>query len=479
MRARFAQTLLGMLLAALLAGQAGATDLDPFRTSSQVSPSRANALSDFTPDTCNPSARPQGNVTLATAIEYALCNNPRTQKSWANARAQAAQIGIAKSSFLPTFGATATAMREKQATRVDEHPEFDSDVNSGLRTSRVDMSVVLFDFGARSDNLENARQLLTAANATHDATLQNVLVSTAQNYYDAVTALSNARAIATARNLAGQTFLSTLARFKIGLGTMVEKLQAETAYAQQTVKAVKAQGDVQLALGNLASAMGLPANTPLQIDTDDGQTPDTEFVKSVDTLMEQAKQAHPTLIAARAQVAAAHATEQSVRAGGYPTLSLTGNRSDSTQPSAQLGLPPLTTRSKGTQIGLQLSIPIFDGFGRTYRVRQAAAQTLSMAADLADLELGVSLGVWRAYQSLLTATGELKVSEQFRTSAAKTADAAEGRFKSGATDVLEMLNAQSVLATAEQQRVQAMSDWRTARLKLAFSLGILGSWAMR
>lgn len=463
----------------LPAGLALASGLDPFRTGAMVAPSRSAAMRDAVPGACDPAARPSGKLSLARSIEFALCNNPQTQRSWSSARAQAAQIGIAKATFLPSVNANSTVLREKSSTRVEEYPDLNRDVDSQLRTARLDLNLVLFDFGARSDNLENARQLLAAANASHDAALQTVFVETAQHFYDALTASSSARTIRISRKMAGETYLSSVARFKIGLGSLVEKLQAETAYSQETVRLVKAEGARRVALGNLAAAMGFPANTPVEIDeADQPAMPDTQFVKSVDALMEQAKQAHPSLVAARAQLAAARATEQAVRASAYPTLSFTANKTGANQPSSQLGLPQLTTRSRGAQVGLQLSIPLFDGFGRSYRARQAAAQAEMRSAELGEVELGVSLGVWKGYQALMTATEQLSVSDQFRASAAKTVDAAQARYGLGATDIFELLNARTILANAEQQQIQAQAEWRTARLRLAYSLGTLGTWAL-
>lgn len=56
---------------------------------------------------------------------------------------------------------------------------------------------------------------------------------------------------------------------------------------------------------------------------------------------------------------------------------------------------------------------------------------------------------------------------------------ARGRYKAGVGKTLELLNAQSTLASAQQQRIQAMSNWRAARVKLAASLGRLGMWAIQ
>ena len=479
-RSRCVPLLFAALLTPTALLHAQGVELDPFSTSKLTSTSRASQISDVNQLGCNPKAHPSGTVSLTAAIEFALCNNPQTQRDWAYAKAQAAAIGVAKSAYLPTLSVSGTSMHEKSSTRVDADPFYNNDIDSSLRTSRVDLNLVLYDFGLRSANLENARQLLAAANASHDATVQAVFINAAQAYYDAVTALTSLTAVRASKTLAETSFHAAEAGYKIGTGTQIDKLQAETAYSQEALKLVKAEGALQVAMGNLATTMGFPANTPFQVESlDDARLPDTSFVKSVDSLMDQAKISHPSLISARSQLRAAEAAEQSVRASGYPTLSFTANSNRAVQPTQQLGLPPLTTVARGNEFGVQLNIPLFEGFGRTYRVRQAAAQTEAKAADLAEVELQVSLSVWKSYQALQTAGEEVKVSEQYRSSAAKTLEAAQGRYKIGASEVLELLNAQTVMANAEQQHIQAVADWRTARLRLAFSLGMLGNWAIQ
>src|SRR5664279_2428188 len=46
---------------------------------------------------------------LADVADAALCNNPQTREAWANARIQAAQVGIARSAYLPSVNDSVSA----------------------------------------------------------------------------------------------------------------------------------------------------------------------------------------------------------------------------------------------------------------------------------------------------------------------------------------------------------------------------------
>ena len=78
-----------------------------------------------------------------------------------------------------------------------------------------------------------------------------------------------------------------------------------------------------------------------------------------------------------------------------------------------------------------------------------------------------------------TATENLRNTDIVLQSARDSFDASEHRYQSGVGGILEVLTAQSTLATAEQQQIQAQLDWRTARIQLAQSLGRLGLWTVQ
>ncbi|MNF13342.1 hypothetical protein D3C80_2151500 [compost metagenome] len=52
------------------------------------------------------------------------------------------------------------------------------------------------------------------------------------------------------------------------------------------------------------------------------------------------------------------------------------------------------------------------------------------------------------------------------------------KFGRGAADILEMLNTQSALLEAQQERIRCQAEWRSARLRLLASAGVLGREAI-
>ena len=124
-------------------------------------------------------------------------------------------------------------------------------------------------------------------------------------------------------------------------------------------------------------------------------------------------------------------------------------------------------------MGVQVSVPIFDGFLARRRARAAEAEAAAREQDLYGAQRAIALSVWRSRQSLEARTQALVISRRLVASARQSHRVALGRYKAGVGSIIELLNAQNDLANAQQRRVASVVDWYTARLQLAADLGQL------
>jgi outer membrane protein len=124
-------------------------------------------------------------------------------------------------------------------------------------------------------------------------------------------------------------------------------------------------------------------------------------------------------------------------------------------------------------VGVQVTIPFFEGFSGTYQVRQTEAQLEREQVALEDARQQAGLEVWNSYQAVETSTGTVKDSGTLVDVAQRSFIAAQHRYQAGVGNIIELLTAQTALANARQEWVQAFADWRAARLRLAGSLGRL------
>lgn len=438
---------------ATLAGPALAGLDDPFATG-PMAPLKASAsLSARVADAPCATALPAAPLTALAAVDLALCQHPQTREMWAAARVQAAQVGLARAAWLPTIAARGTTARQFAEAR---------DYNQ--QSASLTLSWLLFDAGQRAANGENAQQLLNAALATQDATVQALFLAALQAFYSAQATQAAVVSAIEAERAARESFQAAEARYAVGAGTPADRLQAQTAYSQATLNRIKAEGEARNALGTLANALGFEAPQKIVLAAPAVLPTATAFQKDVDALIHEARERRPDLKAAEAQLKAAEAGIEAARAQGRPTVSLGAG------PSWQ-DVGGVVTR--GSNVGLTLNVPLFSGFDTTYRVRSAAAQAEVRAAQRDRLRNQVALDVWKTYQNLNTATQSLRTAADLVASAEQSAQVALGRYKAGVGTVLDLLAAQSALASARLQRIQAEFDWHVNRAALAQAMGAL------
>ena len=228
-----------LLLSAVQGGSAMAAGVgDPFDTDALVPP--RPALYGTAAQGAAPCAAPQSAAPLALleVVDLALCNNPQTREVWANARAQAAQVGVAEAAYLPGLSGSVSASRNWTDAAGRNSPY---DQNSAGLT----LSYLLYDFGARDATLENARQLLAAAAATQDSTVQAVFLAAVQAFYQAQANVSALVAAQESERASKESFNAAEARYKVGAATPADKLQAQTAWSQAMLNRITAEGGLK------------------------------------------------------------------------------------------------------------------------------------------------------------------------------------------------------------------------------------------
>ncbi|MDQ6718661.1 MAG: TolC family protein [Gemmatimonadota bacterium] len=401
-------------------------------------------------------------LTLVDVVDLALQNNPTTRASWFQARAAADVLGSSRGRYFPTIDASANASRTKSPATLSRPSGYQTQYGPA-----VSLNFLLFDFGARGGAIERAKQNLYAADFSHNATLQNVVLQAEAAYfsYMATLALLNAQRSAIAEAQANLTAADR--RNKVGLATIGDVLQAKTAYSQERLNLETIQGNLQAARGSLASALGLPANLPFDLAPLPMAMPVGTIGQSVDSVINDALRNRPDLAAARAQAAAATAQVSVTRSAEFPALTLGGNA------GRTFSRPPVFAGpSYGASLGL--SFPLFNGFSRQYDVAAARAQANALSAVADQTRQNVITQVFVSYYALQTAEQRVVTADDLLASAEQSEQVAAGRYREGVGSIIDLLSAQSALANARAQQVQSRWQWYTSLAQLARDAGVLG-----
>ncbi len=404
---------------------------------------------------------------LADVIDIALRNNTATSAAWADARAAAASYGAAKGQFYPTIAASGTAQTLKT---VPSNNPFS--VTRQFYGATLTGSWLLFDFGGRSGSIGEARAALLAADWTHNATLQNVVLAVEQAYFDYLGTKALLAAQQTTLAEARTNLEAAEQRHKVGLATIADVLQARTALSQAQLALEATQGALQTTRGALALSMGLPANVPYDIAAPSDTSLPLGVIEDVDTLIARAVRERPDLAAQRAQLEQARARVSVARSQALPSLSVGGNVGETSfYDTLSKAFGAFRNSYSAT---LTLSLPLFSGGSQIYNVRAASAAAEAAARRAQGFEQQVVFEVFNAYYALRTATQQVRTSRDLLASATESEQVALGRYKAGAGSLLDLLTAQAALASARAQAITARFSWYVGLAQLAHDAGILG-----
>jgi outer membrane protein TolC len=412
-------------------------------------------------DAANPAAPRQ--YTLAEVVDVALRNSPATRLSYSQARAAADVYGSTEGRWYPTITAGVAAQRSLSVAAQGQ--------NSVQRTQygpTLSLQYTVLDFGGRNGSIDVAKQTTVAADLTHNATVENTILLVEGSAFSYLSTRAQRDAQRSAVDLAAKALDAANERHNVGLATIADVLQAETAHSQEQLELQTLEGQLQLTRGSLAVAMGLPANAAF--DVPDLQAVDSvHFIaESVDTLIDLAVKSRPELAASRAQAAAANSQIRVARSAYLPSLGFTG-----TGGNTRSNISSFQGNSYNLNFGV--SVPVFSGFSNQYDVAAASDNYQAAIARTETTKAQVIQQVFNAYYLLRTATNQVRTSRDLLASATKSEEVARERYREGVGTIVDLLIAQSALATAQAQAIDSRWEWRTALAQLAHDVGVLNA----
>ncbi|MGH7616378.1 MAG: TolC family protein, partial [Gemmatimonadaceae bacterium] len=401
--------------------------------------------------------------TLAQIVDVALRNSPATKVSWTQARAAADVYGSTEGRLYPSVIAGVGANQQLTSPTPGR-----ASVERSQYGPTISLAYTVLDFGGRSGSVDVARQTAVAADLTHNSTVENTILQVETAAFGFLSTRSQRDAAKAGLDEATAALDAANERHRVGLATIADVLQAKTARSQAELALETLDGSLLVTRGALAVAMGLPANT--QIDVPDVPAADSaHFVaESVDTLIELAVRNRPELATARAQASAAQSQIKVVKAAALPAFALTATGATNGSSAPGFSGPVY-------QLGIGIQVPIFTGFSTQFDARAAQEQYQSALARAEATKQQVIQEVFTAYYTLRTSTQRVRTTRDLLASAEQSEVVARERYKEGVGSIVDLLIAQSALASARAEAVDARWTWRSSLAQLAHDVGVLNA----
>ena len=415
---------------------------------------------------------PNDQLSLIHAVERAVCRFPETKSAWVQTRIQAAQLKISKSSYYPQLSTSVNYDWGRDDYQVDGRPDMSYDTDTRRYGLAVQANWLLYDFGARHYQVEEAQKLLAMSLAQQDVVLQSVIIKTISAYYQITQVelkLDNLKQLVT---LAEQNHQIANARYKAGAGIKSDVLQMSANLAKAKSDQTKLMGELKIAKGRLASLMGEPAYQNFQINNQ-LKIPKALNLKSIEDLVKQAEKLHPRFKAAQLGIDAAQDKVKATQRAKYPSLTFNSSYNQ----SKQLGESPFGNETQRLQAGVQVSIPLFDGFNRKHQVVVAQENLKLKQLEEEQLKLEINAEIWKSYNELHAIHDNIQALQLLNESATQAYAVAQGRYRAGVGNMLEVVNAQNLLTEAKMNYSTVLTEFLVVRYQLLSNMGNLNIWS--
>lgn len=408
-------------------------------------------------------------LTLLEAATSAVCRNPQARVALTLVKERGAALGVAQSAWLPTIVVSGSGNdSNRRSTTTGNNATTTRTANSGNNGSVV-LNQVLYDFGLRAAFEEKARFDLIGGIASQSVATQQLLFTAVQAYVVAQAKRAALEAWNDSAVSAEETLRAAQAKRSHGTGNVAEVLQAKAALSRVHLSRSRARTEAENAILNLNVAIGIDFDTDTHLPVFSASSFEPTTPLTLKALLADFQAHHPALIAANAQVESRRALVDSAKAAGMPSLAFNASFYVNGRP----GNVQSETRSNEQHVDLTLTVPLFEGFARTYKVAQAQAQLEGELAKQEVVLANIQHDVAKSYEGLRSQAMSLGASSDLLAATEESFRASKARFLGGVSDILELLEAQKDLTNAKQERVQALVDWRIASWKLSTSLGQL------
>jgi outer membrane protein TolC len=427
------------------------------------------AQRDDTLPTLRPAPDSTLTLTLAQAVRVAASGSPVAETGRLRAEQALARVRQSRAALLPDI--TGEGTRTERTFNTAEFgvpfPGFDP-------SGTVLGPVHLWDFRARAqanlinlsaiERLRAARRAAEASNAEATASSEQAANTAAQAYLRAQRAQATFSALAADSALASDLLGIAEEQLRAGVGIALDVTRAQSQVANIRAQLIAARAERDRSAFDLVRALGLPVDTRIAIaDSVGGDVPDELAGTSEADAVQRALAARPDLVAANRQLRAAREQVTAIRAEYLPSLGIYGNQGFIGNTIGNL---------KNTYAwGLQLSVPIFEGFGREGRLQEQQAATRIADVRRRDLTEQVTIEVRSARMDLGAAREQVAAARERLRLAEQEVEQARDRFRAGVAGNADVITASLALTGARTQAIDAETQLEAARVALARAEG--------
>jgi len=414
-------------------------------------------------------------LTLGEAARRAARQSAIAQGARLRADEAQARVRERKADLLPTFSSyvqeagrtfnTSTLGIDFPATPgnpplFDPKGQVEGPVNTLDIRGRVQQN--LLDFGAIG-RVRSAQAQARSSSADADATAEQAATIATNAYVRAMRADADLRARQADTVLATELLGIARSQLQAGTGVGLDVTRARAQLAATRASFIASRNARDHARLDLLRSLALPLGTEIVLADSLSPTAARETLPDETTLVAQAINNRPDLLAEEERIRAAKQGLSAIKAERLPSLGLVADDGAIGKNGAKL----LNTYTWG----LQVSVPIFDGFRREARVQEQQAVVKEAEIRRRDLEQQAEVDVRGALLDLSNAREQLDAASERLRLAEQELIQARDRFNAGVAGNADVVNASLALTASRTLVNDAETAYQLARISLARATG--------
>ncbi|HWR49826.1 MAG TPA: TolC family protein, partial [Bryobacteraceae bacterium] len=400
-------------------------------------------------------------VTLTEAVKIALSRHPDVGKAKAAADALKGKITEVRAQALPEITINGGGMRMRDpsflnSSSLDNFPPELRDaldpVGSNIFLYNLTVKQPLYTAGKIGTALRLASVEAEGSLAEIDRAEQDLALEVAKAYYALLWAERYRENVAETQQQRKAHADMARTRFQNGVATEVDVLRSEVEVANGQPDMVRAENAIRQARALLNFYLVRPANSPTKVAGTFQEQAWEEW--DVEKLTVDAFRSRPELARLRIGERSAAAMLDLAKAEGRFRADL------STEYGIMSRLPKNLFNSNFTRwtLGVNFSLPVFDGFRRSGLVTQAVANQRSARLEREKVEQQVRLGIQQGLDELNAARETVSATRANINQAERVLEMTQANYKYGAATTLDIVDAQTALSVARTNLLRGLHD---------------------
>ena len=347
--------------------------------------------------------------------------------------------------------------------------------NSFSKSARVSQPLFRLDTWF---NFKRSKSLTNAAEAEFAYEQQNLILRTAELYFGVLRAIDNLNAAISEEKAIKKQLDQAQQRYEVGLSAITGVQEAQLAYDLSKAARINNEGNLFSAREALNALIGKEIFSLDELGED--LQISSPFPNSKEDWVNLALKNNYQLKASYLRKDAAKSNARSAASNHLPKIDIVGSRSDSE--TNQFNYEGFSINGQGIPVpavtgrrnyAIQLSVPIFQGGAVSSRRKQAYSQYNQADENTLFTERRIIQEVRSQFSNVNTLVANVNAQKQAVISATSALEATQVGYKVGTRNVVDLLQAEKNLYSAEKNLANAKYDYILANLRLALAAGTI------